>query len=534
MAVLLEKRNLCGLVIDAVVSEGLSKNAFISDETISSKGIVSDHMHSGPTEITLRAIFSALPPKDIFNPERRPRESSFEGMPIRDTISTEGRVEVTDIEGSFDSLNSSEQARISRLALASNPNNPPSVLEFYESYLKEQNSEVISETSNNQNELAGISHFGSKASSFSLDADATVLNGRVSAAWCRLNELMDNKEVCQLVTGLKVYDDVVVTSIRTQNNPSYEDKLDVEITLREIKFVEAQTARISRIATGKGTVERGKITPDCLRLNEVFNPNDSNSGAVITRITNSQTGLQTVNFDNSVWNNICGNLGSRYINLFGKTIRSTCESGRASYALACFDRSNVRTRGSILIDEEETTSPPEEVQDIQRNCQNLLSESAYAGLCDLPKRCGDTRSPKVEDSQNDNSTGLDTSTDSLDIETAERLVNQVTQNELLAEDPASQFYNQSLSLGSLIDDFGINNDDVVLTSKGAQQIQRLNCYYCEMLNSLIRSSPNLIGERLRRVRALEIENENCQSNSLFDLSKVANSQFNVFLGSSGF
>ena len=443
MAVILEKRNLCGLVIDATVSEGHSMTSTVTQEPISTGSNVSDHMFTNQPEIVLNVTISDTAPKIYRQGNREPRRG-FEDMPINNDESL---------------LNQSD---------------------FINSVDPDFQSNVISENKKN----AGITHFGSKSSNF--EAGQGEYSSRTGAAWCRLMELQENKEVCELVTGLKVYDEVVVTGVSTEQNKDRTDKIDVQITLRRIKRVNAGSTTISQIDTGKGNVPRGNQNPKCLRLSEVFGGGDASAGSSISELTQiiSNTGsnvdFRTARFSVDVWNqDVCGKFSARYermrnsINRLTKNsfdfIQTESETGGAGLIIDLPFRNPVTTGVSGNL----------EVLEVQNACQELLLNDNYAKSCSIPTACQDTRFLPAEKDEDANSGTTSSTVKVIDNRAVGRV--EVGTPEIIAEDPNSEFYTGS-SVGS--SDISTNGVIDVFEFGKIQQAQRVDCYAREVLSDL--------------------------------------------------
>lgn len=231
MPVLIEKRNLNGLIIDGTITESHSGSATVTSHPVAASSPISDHMYSNQKEITIVGAISDMP-LACSPPLSRPRH--------------------------LIDVNSDEFRRI------------PVVTEFLEQTDLTGN-ELNLELERIRDEI-GISNFGSSGSSFDFDFSSLPEGARTSAALCRAYELMDNKEIVSLVTGLKVYDSMVVTSVNTEVNENRTNKIEISIGLREVKRVSARSTIINQLAatSGKGSKNRGKVKPDCLRLDQVF------------------------------------------------------------------------------------------------------------------------------------------------------------------------------------------------------------------------------------------------------------------------
>lgn len=210
MAAIIEKRNLCGLIIDATIEESHSVSSRVTDHPVSTGSPISDHVYREPLRLTLRGVIGATAPKDYFSQDRRPRNSTSSNAPI------------------FRDFNGDQGETI---------------------------------------RLFGVNNFGSTLSTI----DYSQANGRISAAWCRLIELQDNKEVCEVVTGLKVYDNMVVENVEATQNSDNCEKLDFTVRLKQVRRVTAVETNITPIEnSSKGAVDTGKKEPRCLRLDQVF------------------------------------------------------------------------------------------------------------------------------------------------------------------------------------------------------------------------------------------------------------------------
>jgi len=268
MAILFEKRNLCGLIIDAAITESHTKTAVVTEENIASAASVADHMRASNPEINLRAIISDYPPLQYnnLNPKYRPSGLGIESMPILDEFDSQDSTELTDNE-----------IALNRLLVVNN---------------------------------TGLNHFGSIASTF----DYSNSGSRTKAAWTRLNEIMDDKEVCRLVTDIKVYDEVVVTNISTERNRENIDKLDVNITLKQIKRVSAKEDTI-QIIQSKGTKNLGTQESQCLTFNQVFTQNVERGQGGERAIQSGNIQAQSRTLSSEDYDQICARIATRYSNL---------------------------------------------------------------------------------------------------------------------------------------------------------------------------------------------------------------------------
>ena len=98
MTVILEKRNLCGLIIDSTLTEAHSKSGRVTSEPISTGSNASDHMFSNPNEITLRGTIGAIPPSDYRSGLQEPRRGT-DNFPLLNNL---GNINLNDSAGIAD------------------------------------------------------------------------------------------------------------------------------------------------------------------------------------------------------------------------------------------------------------------------------------------------------------------------------------------------------------------------------------------------------------------------------------------------
>ena len=438
MAVIIEKRNLCGLVIDAVVSESHSMSSSVTENPISTNSNIADHMFTNQPEIILQATFSDFAPKIYRQGNREPRRG-FEDMPINNDESL---------------LNQSD---------------------FINSVDPDFQSNVISENKKN----AGITHFGSKASNF--EAGQGEYSSRTGAAWCRLMELQESSEVCELVTGLKVYKDVVVVGASVEQNRDRLDKIDVRITLKRIKRVSAATTTISSVSTGKGNVPRGNKTPDCLKLNEVFLSSDASGSNItggsgttdiseLTQIVNGN--LRTARYSNDVWNRICSTPVQRYKNAQNAINQGIVQS---ESGLPFFQKLSFKTPLDF------TSAVPSVITDEADRCREYLTDPKLSNLCFIPSLCGDERFVEDKKQEEEEKTKEPPIPKPTSVLTDEQyrgfLLKNVLENEITVVDPASQYYiKDSVTISDLEDE----GSPATISDRNAQ-LARLRCYTREVL-----------------------------------------------------
>ena len=500
MAIIKEKRNLCGLIIDATVSEDFVKSGQVTGNPISDGSEVHDHMFANTTEITLRALIGSSAPKNHFSnfPKR-----GLSNIPIlKDYSSLENtNTDLAEYVRDF-YPNLIKDSVITDDDLREINNNTLSVFDVLANATggtAEEFSQDFESRSNLRQSAIndiGIRHFGSSSSSFD-----PLSNGRTKAAWCRLEELMDNKEICELVTTYKVYPEVVVTNISTKLNSENCEKLDVSITLREIKRVKAQQATIRSIDTGAGTSKRGEQKPKCLKLSDVFKPNDTNDGKVITEIINTN-GLKSVNFSRQVWDEqICGKIGRRFKDILRPQLSIdqvlTTSTVTGLYVSEYFDGIAEGFEDVISFTNSSdglSSTSVAQISDsvVQSTCRELLSENQYVKSCDIPERCRDSRYVRPDEENTSKTSSPVSISDDLSRVYAAR---NIIGGEVVSEDPASQYYY--LDRDSSISNRDVFASDVVDGSDLNAQIERLNCYYCEVLQDLATYSNGILGSGLR-------------------------------------
>jgi hypothetical protein len=330
MAVILEKRNLRGLVIDAVVEEDHSSSSTVTNHPVSTESPISDHMIRQPVTFSMRGIIKDKIPCIYIQGERRPR--NLEDAPLFDDGST--------LEDSG---------------------------------------------------TPGINNFGSSTTFF----DSTNLGERTRAAWARIEELQDNKEIITLVTNLKVYENMVVESARTQSNAQNTEELDFEITLRQIKRVEPKQSTIRKIeGKNKGSKDTGSKSPPCLRLRDVFldSGTTTNSGNQNQANTTDSKKIRT-RFNNVVspftfdkWeNNVCGAINKRWIDKYLPDITLAEEFSKNIRG----NRANVV---QVTNNQTEVERRAEEQAILTRNLNDLCNMIKDIDYCNIVKDCGDAES----------------------------------------------------------------------------------------------------------------------------------------------
>lgn len=68
--------------------------------------------------------------------------------------------------------------------------------------------------------------------------------------WNQLNSIMTNRETTTVVTGLKVYDNMAITSIRTERDKSINGAIDFYMTLQELRIVQSLSVAIANVLVG--------------------------------------------------------------------------------------------------------------------------------------------------------------------------------------------------------------------------------------------------------------------------------------------
>ena len=424
MAVIVEKRNLCGLVIDAVIEESHSVSSTITDHPVSSGSPISDHAYRGPLTLTIRGIIGTTPPKNYIQGDTRP-----------------------------DNLLDSPIARATEEP----------------------------EAFNQQVNTTGITHFGSKKSQFNYDNP----NSRISAAWERLIELQDNKEVCQVVSGLKVYDEMVVQSVEASQNAENCDKLDFTVTLKEIRRVRTQETTVVSIGS-KGVKDRGDQKPECLSLNQVFTVQAQQADAPYLAVGNSSLLISRNNsieergeagvfspFTSEAYEKfICGGLidrfqGKTFVNQVGGTFAVGAPTLGGIYASSVSE--------SVIVDElvSEFGNLNALAKFAKDACEILLQHPS----CEFSKACGENRfTGTIEDGQSEAVDG--TSIKSVEKSSSPTLADSnqrnIAEQEKIAADPTQQLYAQTLR------------------KEFAQEItlKRLQCYQEEVVNAVSRLTFN--------------------------------------------
>lgn len=505
MAAILEKRNLCGLIIDCTLSESHSKTASITSEPISTGSNASDHMYSDSPDITLVGVINASPNCDYNSILRRPTvgidnfpllnefNQNLNNSQISDILFGEGN-----IAGSPNEELSDEQ--IEKILLGGvdlDSLRPPTA------------EDLVADL--------GIRHFGSSASRFTRPED------RLRAAWCRIHEIMDNKEVCEVVTGLKVYKDVVIIRVSAEQSAENCESLQFSLTIKQVKRVSAVNVSISRIAaTGKGVVDKGEIKTNCLRLNEVF---QAGNAGVSAQIQNGD--LVTSSFDRTVWESqVCGLIGARYASSIRNEVVNSGQIPLVIYAgVGGFSTNRVEIPNPAI--ELAIAEQFNQVKgQLRNNCAELLSGLDSQSSCEIPTACGDSRINNTN-AENNGQSNNSANSSKTNVNTSSRRSGADTiiglSEEILAEDPTSQYGylngGSALSNRDLVDRRDILFGTGVTVTEIEAQTSRLNCYYCEVLSNLS-ESPSQMGSRLRSIgfsssSCGEIFSRNYRSSSIF-------------------
>lgn len=220
MAILLEKRNLRGLIIDCIESESHGVNNTSTDNPIAGDSPVQDHATTQPRKITIVGTISDAPPHlDLYyTDDYRPR--NIESAPLLEDLS----------EGA--------------------------------------NVETFKKT-------IGVENFGSADTSFNSD----IPGDRIKAAWKRFLEIARNKEIVQLVTNLEIYDNLIIESVRADQNGGNSNRIEFTAVLKQIRRVSPKASQITQIqkAGSKGSEDVGDVKLTCLQIKDVFT---SSSGVI--------------------------------------------------------------------------------------------------------------------------------------------------------------------------------------------------------------------------------------------------------------
>ena len=258
----------------------------------------------------------------------------------------------------------------------------------------------IFDSDGSQGKILGINTFGSEATSFNANNEGE----RTRAAWLRLEELRNNKEIISVVTNLKAYDNMVVESVSTESTFQNPDKLDFQITLRQIVRVDVEQSTIRRVEGKSSATETSEKSPPCLKLSDVFlgsgtttNSGDqSRSETTDARQIKTSGGRITSPFSFDKWAGtkegdpgICGAIVSRWQSQFLPT-RSI--QTRFSDTLAGFGSSGPGAIPVVINQDEVDENNANEISRANR-ASAFLSELCNLILqietCAIPQTCGD-------------------------------------------------------------------------------------------------------------------------------------------------
>ena len=277
MTLILEKRNLCGLVFDGIIEETHSKSATVTNFPVGINSPISDHMVAQPTKLTLKGIIG-----DYIGGTKGGGLSGA-GSYIPPSVVNE----YLDIPNIKEAINQSSTA-----------------VEFRD----ESPESVVLEENAIINTIRSIGRYNFGSDSIGNTFDPNISGQRARAAWCRLIELMENKEVCTIITGLKKYDNMVVTSIDTKTDKKLADscKMEATIQLQQIRRVSSQSTTINQL--NEGINDKGKINSPCLRITDVFlsNVERSKRDDFSNLVTSNGTPTTTFGFGelNDIINNV--------------------------------------------------------------------------------------------------------------------------------------------------------------------------------------------------------------------------------------
>ncbi len=448
MAVIVEKRNLCGLVIDAVVEESHSVSSRVTEHPVSVGSPISDHVYRGPLTLTIRGIIGATPPKNYIQGDYQPRN-----------------------------LANSPLSKQTESLLGGDTN------------LTVGGNNIPVDAVNNQVNTTGITHFGTSTTSIDYDTPAS----RIQAAWCRLIELQDNKEVCQVVSGLKVYDEMVVESVSTTQNSENCDKLDFTVTLKEIKRVRTQETTIVSINTAsKGSKDRGKQAPDCLTLSQVFTPQAQQADASFSSvpfpfnsvpfIANQDPSVQiSVNgsierdgaagvfspFTSETYDSfICGELRERWVGT--RKVNQQTQPSTSSFGPTTGVYLRPSTSPSVIQQELTSNGSPEPLAAFATSaCEVLLRSPSceFANACNETRFTGSIEDSSAQDLDEDSILNVEVSSSPTVAEANSR---RRAEQDIIDSDPANQLYARQLRFLSGVD----------------ESLQRLNCYQRVVVDAL--------------------------------------------------
>ncbi len=82
------------------------------------------------------------------------------------------------------------------------------------------------------------------------------------AAWAKLNEIRENSYPMQVVSGLQVYNNLLITSLSCSQDASNTDTLNVTINFKEVIIVRSQTEGIDRESVDASIAEQGAAEVD--------------------------------------------------------------------------------------------------------------------------------------------------------------------------------------------------------------------------------------------------------------------------------
>lgn len=221
MAILLEKRNLRGLVIDCLISESHSISTQSTDYPIAKDSSMSDHMVTNPRKISIKGAIHNHQLKNYIG-DLAP--SNLNSNPLVEAFNERDEGSVEDFQSLVSTI--------------------------------------------------GKSNFGSVLTEFT----ETGKGERIRAAWARIVEIANNKELCQLVTNLEVYDDMVIESASANHDANNSDFLEFEMTLKKINRVSPRTTEVAGIpVASQGKKDNGDGKVECLTFKDVFIPNAGSS-----------------------------------------------------------------------------------------------------------------------------------------------------------------------------------------------------------------------------------------------------------------
>lgn len=294
---ILEKRNLRGLVIDHTLAEEHSMIARTTDHVVADGSAITDHTYVLPKTLRIRGCIGENPPAYYLSGDKRPNgeNRNLSDNPLAEEIS--GQQNLT-----------------------------PALLD-------------------NVTRDIGVTHFGSQASQFNEGAPGE----RIQAAWRRIEELRNNRELVTVVTNLGVYDSMFITQATANQDGSNSNNLMFTIELKHISFASPESASITKVVGGGSNAKtNGKQNPRCVNMADVFSKNASVNllqegdtgfsqlASDLQRTIKTERGNYTTPFNSNDWNDkICGGLSNRYQRRSNRPLVTPGPSQQAAIAEIC-------------------------------------------------------------------------------------------------------------------------------------------------------------------------------------------------------